>query len=50
MSEQQRTLVAEEYVKQQLDTMRQSGMLSDDISEEEYRGLVEEISDAISLK
>jgi|HubBroStandDraft_2_1064218.scaffolds.fasta_scaffold5257179_1 hypothetical protein len=50
MSEQQRMRVAEEYVTQQLDTMRQNGMLSADISDEEYRGLVEEISEAIDLK
>jgi hypothetical protein len=42
--------VAKEYVDQQLDAMRQSGMLSDNLSEEEYRGLVEEITEAIDLK
>lgn len=50
MSEQQRELVAKEYVDQQLDTMRQTGMLQSDISEEEYRGLIEDVAAAIDLK
>lgn len=50
MSEQQRALVAKEYVNQQLDTMRQNGMLSADISQEEYQGLVDDITEAIDPK
>jgi predicted metal-binding transcription factor (methanogenesis marker protein 9) len=48
MSENQRTTAAREYVDQQLATMRDSGMLASEISEDEYRGLVEEISNALT--
>jgi hypothetical protein len=47
MSETQRTLAAKEYVDQQLDAMRQNGMLSAELSQEEYQGLVEEIASGI---
>ena len=50
MSETQREIVAKEYVDRQLAAMRDNGMLSEDVSEEEYRGLVEEISSAIDMK
>jgi hypothetical protein len=50
MSEAQRIMIAKEYVDQQIATMREGGMLSDNVSEEEYRGLVEEITEAIDLK
>lgn len=50
MSESQKLAVAKEYVNTQLATMREGGMLTEDISEDEYRGLVEEITRAIDMK
>jgi hypothetical protein len=41
---------ARNYVDKQLETMKQYGSAPDDFSEEEYKGLVEEIIEAIDLK
>jgi hypothetical protein len=50
MSNDQKILVAREYVDKQLETMKRYGSVSEDISEEEYNGLVEEVVEAIDLK
>lgn len=50
MSDEQRKIeVAKEYVDKQIETMKRHGSASD-FSDEEYRGLVEEIAESINLK
>ena len=41
---------AREYVDKQLETMKRYGSAPQRVSAEEYRGLVAEITDAISLR
>jgi hypothetical protein len=50
MSEDQKRVVAKEYVDKQLETMKRYGSAPDDFSDEEYEGLVEEVVEAIDLK
>jgi hypothetical protein len=50
MSDEQKKIAAKEYVDKQIETMKRHGSMPDDLSEEEYNGLVEEIVEAIDLK
>ena len=51
MSEDQKRVVAKEYVDKQLETMKKYGSAPDEeLSDEEYEGLVEEVVEAIDLK
>ena len=51
MTDAEKTLsAAKEYVDKQLETMRRHGSAPEDLSEEEYKSLVEEIAEAIDLK
>ncbi len=46
MNEAQKKLVARKYLDKQLETMKRYGSMPEDISEEEYLSLVEEVIDA----
>lgn len=48
MSDDQKKLVAKEYVDKQLETMRRYGSMPKDFSEVEYQSLVEEVAEAIA--
>jgi hypothetical protein len=41
---------AKQYVDKQIETMKRFGSLQDDLSEAEYKSLVEDIAEAIDLK
>ena len=47
MSNDQKFEIAKEYVDKQLETMRQFGSAPQDMSEQEYRVLVQEIAETI---
>ena len=47
MSEKQRYEVAKEYVDKQLETMREFGSAPKEISQEEYRSLIEEVAQTV---
>jgi hypothetical protein len=50
MSNEQRYELAKEYVDKQLETMRQFGSAPREISQEEYKSLIEEVADTVNLK
>jgi hypothetical protein len=47
MSNEQRYEVAKEYVDKQLETMRECGAAPKDMSEEEYKSLVDEVAETV---
>jgi hypothetical protein len=47
MSEDQKIEVAKKYVDKQLETMRRYGSAPKDMSEEEYRGIVLQVAEAV---
>jgi hypothetical protein len=50
MSNEQRFEIAKEYVDKQLETMKQFGSAPQEMSKEEYKSLIEEVADTVSLK
>jgi len=50
MSSEQTLEIARQYVDKQLQTMKKYGSAPKEISEEEYRALVEEVAETLDLK
>jgi hypothetical protein len=50
MSSEQNLEIARQYVDKQLQTMKKYGSAPKEISEEEYRALVEEVAETLDLK
>lgn len=50
MSSDQKLEVARQYVDKQLETMKKYGSAPEEMSEEEYRALVEEVAETLDLK
>ena len=47
MSEDEKLSIAKEYIDRQLQTMREGGAVAANISEEEYKALIEEAAEVI---
>lgn len=47
MSEEMRYQIAKSYVDKQLETMKEAGAAPKDMSEEEYKKIIEDIQDTI---
>jgi ATP-dependent RNA circularization protein (DNA/RNA ligase family) len=47
MSDEKKLEIAKEYVDQQLKTMREFGAAPKDMSEDEYKSLVEEVAETV---
>ena len=50
MSNEQKMEVAKQYVDKQLETMKKYGSAPRDISDQEYRALVEDVAATMDLK
>jgi hypothetical protein len=50
MSNEQKIEVAKQYVDKQLETMKKYGSAPKDISDQEYRALIEEVASTMDLK
>jgi hypothetical protein len=50
MSNEQRYELAKEYVDKQLETMKQFGSAPQEISKEEYKSLIDEVAETVTLK